>query len=448
MTGQIGRRRAWRLVPAVVAVAGVLAASACGGSTTSSTNSPAGGAGIPTLSPSTKVTISFLSYNYGSPNLGGAGTQALLDAFHKAYPNITVKPQSVTVADTLTKLKTDTAAGSPPDVAQLGWSKMAEALQTLPITPVQQIPPADEWKSDTAGISASVLSAVSTGGVVKAMPYTVSIPTLFLNADLFRKAGLDPNKPPATFDELKKDALAIKATGAQGAYIGIADDGKSDYLTQSVVNGNGGSLVDKNGDETVDSPAVVSALAAMQDLTQSGAQPAVTSMSAQNSFLTGKLGMLLTSTAVTAGAVKAADGHFELRTGAFPTFGSKPAKPTYSGAGLAVLAKDDVHRRAAWEFIKFLTSDAGFKVIATQIGYLPLRQTVATELADTPTMKLLAPAMQQLDTVTPYTSFKGAQANQAELALQDDGVSPIVLRGADPGKTLGSVADKIRKLTT
>ncbi|OHV62748.1 ABC transporter substrate-binding protein [Pseudofrankia sp. BMG5.36] len=429
----------------------MLAAAACGGgSTSSSTDAPtsAAAAAIPTLDSSTKVTISFLSYNYGTPGLGGTGTQALLDAFHKAYPNITVKPQGVPVADVLTKLRTDTAAGTPPDVAQIGWSKMSEALQALPVTPVQQIPSASEWQAHTAGMSANILSAVSSGGVVKAMPYTMSIPILYINADLFRKAGLDPDKPPTTMDQVKKDALAIKATGAEGIYIGVADDSKSDFLTQSVVNSNGGSLVGKDGEETVDSPAAVGALTAMGDLTKSGAQPAVSSASAVSAFTSGKLGMLLTSTALMTSAQKAATGKFELRTSGFPTFGSKPAKPTYSGAGLAILAKDDVHKRAAWEFVKFVTSEAGFEIITSQIGYLPLRPAVATKLAGTPILKLLQPSLSQLDTVTPYTSFKGTQANQAVVALQDEAVAPIVLRGADPAPTLASVADKIRKLTT
>jgi multiple sugar transport system substrate-binding protein len=444
----MGARRAWRLVPALCAAAGLLvAAAACGGDTTSTTPTGPAGAGIATLDPAKPVSITFLSYNYGTPGLGGTGTQALLDAFKKAHPNITVKPQAVATADVLTHLRTDTAAGTPPDVAQLGWSKVSEALGALPITPVQQIPSAQEWKDDTAGMSTSILSAVSTGGVVKVMPYTMSIPILFYNADLFRKAGLDPAKPPTTLDEVKKDALAIKASGAEGVYYDIANSGKSDFLTQTVVNGNGGALVDKNGGVTVDSPPVVSALKAMQDLTTSGAQPAVDSATGIAAFTSGKLGMVVTSTALMASAQKAATGKFELRTSALPTMGSKPAKPTYSGAGLAVLAKDDIHKRAAWEFIKFVTSEEGFTIIESKIGYLPLRDSVATSLAATPAGKLLAPSVDQLADVTPYTSFPGTKANQAVLALQDDAVEPIVFRGADAAGTLSSVADKIRKLT-
>ncbi|WP_238430428.1 ABC transporter substrate-binding protein [Frankia nepalensis] len=440
----MGRIRGWRLMPAVVVAVGLLAA--CGEDSTPTSTSPTPGA-IPTLDSATQVTITFLSYNYGTPGLGGQGTQALIDAFEKAHPNITIKPQGVPVKDVLTKLRTDTAAGTPPDVAQIGWSKMAEAVEALPVVPVQQIPPEAEWKEHTAGMSPRILSAVADDGLVKSMPYTMSIPILYYNADLFRAAGLDPAKPPATIEEVREYALAIKAKGSEGVYYAIADTSKSDFLTQSVVNSNGGSLVGGDGEVTVDSSAAVQALTTMQDLTTSGAQPAVNSDSAVAAFNSGKLGMLVTSTALMAGAQKAADGKFELRTAGFPAFGDKPAKPTYSGAGLAVLARDDAHKRAAWEFIKFVTSEEGFEIITSRIGYLPLRDSVATKLADTPIMKLLEPSISQLDTVTPYTSFNGTKANQAVVTLQDEAVEPIVLRGADPGPTLASAADKIRRLT-
>lgn len=440
MTRRTGTGRLRRLVPALLATAGLLTAAACGDD-----GEPAATAAADSDEP---VTITFLSYNYGTPGLGGQGTQALLDAFEETHPNITVKPQGVAVADVLTRLRTETAAGSPPDVAQIGWSKMAEAAEALPLVPIQQIPSEEEWNEHVSGMSQTILKAVSRDGVVTAMPYTMSIPVMYINADLFRAAGLDPENPPETLPEVREAALAIKETGRQGVYISVVDSGKSDYLTQSVVNSNGGSLVNDQGEVTLDQQPAVEALAAIADLTSSGAMPAVKADAALAAFTNGELGMFVTSTALLASAREAAEGKFELRTAGFPAIDAdRPARPTYSGAGLAVLAKDERHQRAAWEFIKFLTSEEGFEIITSQIGYLPLRETVATRLADTPIVTLLKPALEQLDTVTPYTSFSGERANQAVVVLQDEAVEPIVLRGADPESTLASAADKIRGLT-
>jgi multiple sugar transport system substrate-binding protein len=397
------------------------------------------------------ITLSFLSYNYGTPDIGGQGTQELIDAFQAANPTIKIKPEGVAVADALTKTRTETAAGNPPDVAQVGWSKLAAAYGTLPLTAVQSIPSKPEWASATTGISQPMLRAVQHNGQVVAMPYTISTPTLFYNADLFRRAGLDPDQPPATVDGAQSDGLAIAKTGASGVYFDIANASKSDFLTQSVIASNGGSLVASDGKVTLDQPAAVQALAAMQRLTTSGAQPAVSENDAIAAFKAGKLGMLVTSTALLASAESAAAGKFDLRTAAMPGFAGKQQHTTFSGAGLIVLAKDAAHRQAAWQFIKFLTSEQGFTIITSKIGYLPLRP----DLINDPRYlqpyyakdSRIGPALAQLNTVTPYTFFNGNQADQAVATLQDDAVAPIVLHGADPASTLAKVAGEIRALT-
>lgn len=381
------------------------------------------------------VELGFLSYNYGTPDLGGQGMAQLVDTFNAEHPGIRVVPRGVATADVLTTLRAETAAGSPPAVAQIGWSKMAEAYGALPITPIQEIAPPAEWAEHTAGMARNVLTAVADGGVVRAMPFGMSVPALFYNADLFRAAGLDPERPPATLAQVRQAALAIRATGNEGVYVAVADPGKSDYLTQSVVNSAGGSLVD-----AVDSPAAVAGLSAVAGLTASGAQPAIAPADAVALFGSGRLGMLVVSTAVLGGLQRSSDGVFELRTTGFPRFTDAPARPTYSGAGLAVLTDDPREQAAAWEFIRFLTSERGFATLTETIGYLPLRDTVAAD-------PLLAPALAQLADVAPYTAFPGENANRAVVLLQDDAVEPIVLRGADPEATLRSAAAAIRELT-
>ncbi|HEY3713845.1 MAG TPA: ABC transporter substrate-binding protein [Jatrophihabitantaceae bacterium] len=427
-----------RLALAAATAAVLVTATAC------SSSGSASDAGKP-------ITLSFLSYNYGTPDTGGQGTQDLIDAFEKANPTIKIKPEGVAIADALTRVRTDTAAGSPPDVAQVGWSKLAAAYGTLPLTPVQDIPPAAEWHSATTGMSQPMLKAVEHDGKVAAMPYTISTPTLFYNATLFTKAGLDPKRPPTTIDEARTDGLAIAKTGTSGVYFDIANASKSDFLTQSVIASNGGSLVSMDGKVTFDQQPAVEALTAMQQLTKSGAQPAVGENDAIAAFKAGKLGMLVTSTALLSSLEAAAQGSFDLRTAAMPGFTGKPAHTTFSGAGLIVLAKDQARRQAAWQFIKFLTSAQGFTIITSKIGYLPLRPDLVRDpnyLAPYYRKDArIGPALTQLDSVTPYTFFAGNQAAQAVATLQDDAVEPIVLHGADPASTLAKVAKQIRSMT-
>ena len=421
----------------IAAVIGVTAAG-CGSAGTSASGS------------SKDITLSFLSYNYGTPDLGGQGTQQLISAFEAANPTITIKPQGVPVASALTRAQTETAAGDPPDVAQIGWSKLAAAYGSLPVAPVQDIPSAAEWRGATAGMSQPVLKAVEHDGKVVAMPYTISTPTMFYNASLFKKAGLNPAEPPATIGQAQLDGLAIARTGASGVYFDIAGAAKSDFLTQSVIDSNGGSEVSPSGQVTVDQPAAIQALTAMRQLTTSGAQPAVSENDAIAAFNAGKLGMLVTSTALLASIESAATGKFDLRTAQMPGFAGKPEHTTFSGAGLVVLAKDQPHRQAAWRFIKFLTSEEGFTIITSKIGYLPLRPALVHEpqylgpyYSKDPR---IGPSLRQLSAVTPYTFFNGPQAAQAVATLQDDAVQPIVFGSASPASTLATVSRQIKSL--
>jgi sn-glycerol 3-phosphate transport system substrate-binding protein len=52
-----------------------------------------------------------------------------------------------------------------------------------------------------------------TQGRMLSMPFNSSTPVFFYNKDAFKKAGLDPNKPPKTWDEVQEAALKVKAAG-------------------------------------------------------------------------------------------------------------------------------------------------------------------------------------------------------------------------------------------
>ncbi|RCK70341.1 ABC transporter substrate-binding protein [Desertihabitans brevis] len=392
------------------------------------------------------VTITFSSYNYGTQGAAGTGTQALLDRFAELHPEITVEPQAVPVADVLTSARAATAAGEPPDVVQLGYSKLTEGLETLPVQPLDELAGAD-WEPHVAGILPGPVQTGTRDGHTYALPYTISIPTVLYNADLFERAGLDPDAPPQTMAEIRQAAEAVTATGAEGVYFGVADTAKSDYLTQSVMNSAGGGVLAGDGTVTADSPASVEGLRQVAALTADGLQPAVSVEDALAAFSTGDLGMLVISTAVLGTVQQAAQGSFELRTTGFPAFGDAPPAPTHSGASLVVLSGTEAEQQASWELVRFLTGEEGYRMIATEIGYLPLRSSVVAELG--PWLEenpLLVPTIEQLDRMQPYRSFAGSRANQATQLLQDEAVAPIVLRGADPQSTLTATSDRIREL--
>lgn len=434
-------------MPFVAAVCGILAcAVAAAGCSSSAATSQASVA-----SASQKVTITFESYNYGTPDLGGQGMQELLNDFEKAHPNITVKPTGVSAADIYSKVQAQAAAGDPPDVAEIGWSKEAAALANLPVVPVQDIAPASQLAQLEHSLAPAALAAGEVNGKLVVMPFAMSTPTLFINATLFSKAGLNPDDPPTTWAQAQTDALAIKkATGAQGIAIAADNAAGSDFLTQSLINSEGGQMVSSSGKVQLDSTAAVSALSMLSNLASSGAAPRVSDNDAVALFEAGKLGLYVTSTALLASFESSAKGHFTLKTAAMPGFGGLPAKPTYSGAGLFVFSKSAAARKADWQFLQFMTSEEGFTVLTEDIGYLPLRsdavnspQYLGNYLKSNP---LLNPALAQFQNVTPYQQLSGPNSDEARQDIQNDCVTPVMLNGANPATTCAKVGMQVNQL--
>lgn len=266
------------------------------------------------------ITLSFLANDDGKP------VQQLITAFEKANPNIKVTMQGVAVADTLATARSAVRSSTGPDVAQIDWTEMSLAYRELPIVPVQKIA-GSGWHATEAGFNQAILKATSYGGITVAMPYTTSIPALFYNPTLFQGAGLDPNTPPATMDQVNADALAIVRHGAQGVYFDVADAAKSDVLTQSLIDGTGGAVIADNGVITVDQPPAVAAMQEMANLTKSGAQPASGEAAAVAAFQAGKLGMLVTSTSQLPSLDAATKGTFTIMAGGSRPTATSPRDP-------------------------------------------------------------------------------------------------------------------------
>lgn len=153
-------------------------------------------------------------------------------------------------------------------------------------------------------------------------------------------------------------------------------------------------------------------------MVSAGASPKVSDNDATALFKAGKLTMYVTSTALLSTFETSAKGSFTLQTALLPGFGTKPAEPTYSGAGLFVFSKSKAVQQADWTFLQFFTSEQAFTILTEDIGYLPLRadavqspQYLAGYLKTHP---LLQPALKQFDHVRAYQQLSGPASDQVE----------------------------------
>ena len=111
-------------------------------------------------------------------------------------------------------------AGNPPQIVQVfevGTATMMAAKGA--VKPVYQLMTESGEKFDPKAYLGAVYGYYSdTQGRLLSMPFNSSSQVLYINDDLFKKAGLDPTKPPKTWPEVGQAAEKLKASGATCAF--------------------------------------------------------------------------------------------------------------------------------------------------------------------------------------------------------------------------------------
>ncbi|MDR7487158.1 MAG: ABC transporter substrate-binding protein [Armatimonadota bacterium] len=386
-------RRISRIVTAVVVALGLVV--------------PAG------AQPAGLTTIEY--WHIFSETFGGPVLRDVVSRFNESSQSVRVveRFQPGGYGGLLTALQAAIAARTPPAVAVIGYNFTGFVIDNFPHRPVGDLPGAREILN---GLAPGVRAFGQKAGRQHGMPYSVSVPIMFYNADLFRAAGLNPDRPPATWQEVLQAALQIKArTGKFGIFMWNRDT----FVIQSLVESNGGSWLGPDGRTvTVNAPANKEALQFYSDLVNvHKVTPLATSDEAQASFLRGEIAMHVASVANLENFQRSA--RFELRTALFPTFGTRPRRVVAGGNNLFIFATDDRQVGAAWRFVRYLVSADGLSRWTNGLGYVsPVRRMVEAQKVK-PLNPLARPALDELEHVVVWTNFPGSQGPQAERAILD-----------------------------
>jgi len=134
-------------------------------------------------------------------------TQSVIDEFQKANPTIKVEVQAIPFSDYEQKLLQQLRAGQTPDVIQTFGNFTADFAAAGALAPL------DEYADST--YQGQMLKQLLQAGVIDnklvAVPWAVQPVGLWYNKKLMTQAGLDPNKPPATVNDLVSALAAVKA---------------------------------------------------------------------------------------------------------------------------------------------------------------------------------------------------------------------------------------------
>jgi multiple sugar transport system substrate-binding protein len=189
-----------------------------------------------------------LTYWYWGPNQASSEIEKKWDiefwkAFGALYPNIKVNAQNLDYNQMLDKLRTAALGKSSPMVARLPilWGpEFAAKGQLMEFGPKDVGFGVDEfWPGG--------MKSVAWKGKTYGIPTNNETMALIWNADLFRQAGLDPESPPATWDDLVVYSKQIKDRTGKNGYGMVArvNAGNTPFRAMPQIWAYGGGALDE-----------------------------------------------------------------------------------------------------------------------------------------------------------------------------------------------------------
>ena len=137
--------------------------------------------------------------------------------FMKANPGIKVTPiYAGTYQETIVKALTAHKSGQPPVTSVLLSTDMFTLIDEDAILPIDNFVKTPEDRAWLNGFYKAFMMNSQTGGKTWGVPFQRSTVVMFYNKEMFKEAGLDPNKPPTTWAELKDAATKLTKKDASG----------------------------------------------------------------------------------------------------------------------------------------------------------------------------------------------------------------------------------------
>lgn len=308
-----------------------------------------------TLPPSGPVTVEYWA---GWTDFEGEAIKTLVHEFNRSQSAVVVR--LLVVSQIEEKLLIATAGGNPPDLASLYSRQIPQYGHAGALRPLDGLAGRDGL--DLSLYNPSFLDLGRLGGTTLALPMTGITLALHWNKDMFRHAGLDPDRPPRSIEEL--DAYAEKLTrrdpGGRILQAGFMPT-EPGWWMEAWPFFFGGRLWDGKARLTLDEPAAARAYAWAQGYARRYDAMRLNNFrsgfgnfsSPQNAFLSGKVAMVLQGVWM-ANFIQNYAPSLSWGAGPFPV--EEPSLGTRSKveSDMLVIPTGAAHPEEAWRFALYM----------------------------------------------------------------------------------------------
>ena len=413
-----------------------------------------------------------ITFWHSMPAALGEEVVALTDAYNASQDKVKVNLVQGSYEETADNYFL-ASQGDRPDLVQLPEYQVQAMVDTASTVPVGKCIEASGF--DTSTFLPSALNAYATQGMQWSMPFNISNPVMFYNKKVFAEAGLDPNMPPQSLEEMRQYSQQIVDSGA--ANYGVAlesgfDSGGGWYVEQwfakaqeFYVDGDNGRT-SRATEVLYNNETGVELLTYLQQLVQDGLAVNVGDNSQTGFDNLLKLAddkepaAMTIATSASLGQVLdvLAGGQFpqlapdDVGVGPMPGPEGKPGA-LIGGASLwPVDTGDDVRTAATWDFITYLVGAEQQSQWAAATGYIPVRSdatevepyktTLATDPRFSVAFEQLASSPDALTSAGPVVGPLRQIRSVVATAVA------AILDGADVVTTLQGAADQSNSLIT
>ncbi|MDX3925759.1 MAG: sugar ABC transporter substrate-binding protein [Shinella sp.] len=314
-----------------------------------------------------------------------------------------VELTEVPFAELVQKYATAIAGGQAPDALSL------DLIYTPAFAAAGQLEDMTDWAKALPYFNSLSPSHVRLGTYedrIYGLPLLVETSIFAWNKDLYKKAGLDPEKAPATWEEITANAEKIRALGGDtyGFYFsGGGCGGCMIFTFTPLVWGAGADILSENGKTaTLDTPEMRKAVDIYRNLVAKDTVPAGSASDNGVNFLSftnGRIGQQSLG-AFAIGTLVTQHPEIDFGVTLIPGVDGKPS--SFAGGDNFVVTKGTPKLDAVKKFLEYTYSMEGQKIMA-KFGSLPTRGDIAEQVLEglDPRLKVGIEAIAVAK--TPYT---------------------------------------------
>nr|WP_240940265.1 ABC transporter substrate-binding protein [Haloarcula argentinensis] len=325
-------------------------------------------------------------------------------------------------------------SGEVPDVFQIDSLFAQQVLDTDAVEPVENLL-SDDYPVDD--FLPNVTSFFTIDDTLTSMPFNNSNAILYYNRSAFEEAGLDPDSPPTTLEEVRSYSQTLVDEGVTDAGITWPNHV---WFVEHFYSVDGQTLLDaENGHAgqpttmRTDNATARSLYEWWHEMADNGlfSNPGIEAWGeATSTFLTGKAAMLMTSTASVTGIRSGAEENgFEVDNAFYPTIDGDRTGPVIGGAswfvpsGLPQDRQDDIG-----SFLEFMGRPESQITWHKGTGYYPIRQSAVEQLetdgwfTENPMYRTAFDQLTQAENTPATKRMLIGPARQVQTTIQDKSV--------------------------